>query len=488
MSNVISRSAVRQAEISGSAVTEVIVLWGQDVLHVAYVLPPKGFVVGEFQEGQGACDFLMPKEVLGASQLPLVVPGARTSSIVIPPHATGHVELVGEAPMTLQAAQRRATPWAGMTGGFQLALPAHGKACLRLGDFTFLLSAVSASKPCKKGFAAAAEPAVLGFFGLSLAAAASFMAAMAYIAPPQNGLYDEVLAADQVYLIQQYLRASAERESEVQPPEQVANVDPNNQEGSSGTRAKGEEGKLGTPNSQAKTARYAIQGPSDNPDTHVSRQQLLREASTGGMIGLLNTVAVSNPNAPTAPWGRDEALGTDEFSARGNLWGDEIGQPYGANGLGLSGTGQGGGGLGDGIGLASIGTIGHGAGTGTGQGFGVGHGSHKVRAPLICGCGDANVSGRLPPEVIQRIIRQNYGRFRSCYEQGLSRNPNLEGRVQVRFVVGRDGSVANVQRGDSDLPDSGVVGCVVSAYYGLSFPRPEGGIVTVVYPIMFQPS
>ncbi len=101
--------------------------------------------------------------------------------------------------------------------------------------------------------------------------------------------------------------------------------------------------------------------------------------------------------------------------------------------------------------------------------------------------GNTIVSGRLPPEVIQRIVRQNYGRFRMCYEQGLSKNPNLEGRVQVRFVIGRDGTVTNSQNGGSDLPDSAVVGCVVSAYYGLSFPQPEGGIVTVAYPIMFQP-
>jgi hypothetical protein len=31
------------------------------------------------------------------------------------------------------------------------------------------------------------------------------------------------------------------------------------------------------------------------------------------------------------------------------------------------------------------------------------------------------------------------------------------------------------------------VQCVIRAYYGLSFPQPEGGIVTVVYPIMFSP-
>ena len=95
------------------------------------------------------------------------------------------------------------------------------------------------------------------------------------------------------------------------------------------------------------------------------------------------------------------------------------------------------------------------------------------------------VSGRLPPEVIQRIVRQNFGRFRLCYENGMRGNPSLAGRVAVRFVIGRDGAVSNVGNGGSDLPDAAVVSCVVRAFYGLSFPQPDGGIVTVTYPIVF---
>ena len=84
-------------------------------------------------------------------------------------------------------------------------------------------------------------------------------------------------------------------------------------------------------------------------------------------------------------------------------------------------------------------------------------------------------------------MRQNFGRFRLCYENGLRNNPNLQGRVGVRFVIGRDGAVSNVGNGGSDMPDGSVVSCVVRAFYGLSFPQPEGGIVTVVYPIIFNP-
>jgi hypothetical protein len=101
--------------------------------------------------------------------------------------------------------------------------------------------------------------------------------------------------------------------------------------------------------------------------------------------------------------------------------------------------------------------------------------------------GAVTVSGRLPPEVIQRIVRQNFGRFRLCYENGLRNNPNLMGRVAVRFVIGRDGAVSNVTNGGSDVPDGGVVNCVVRQFHNLTFPQPEGGIVTVVYPIMMSP-
>jgi hypothetical protein len=172
------------------------------------------------------------------------------------------------------------------------------------------------------------------------------------------------------------------------------------------------------------------------------------------------------------------------------MWGDEIGNAFGAAGLGLTGIGEGSGGNALGVGMGDIGTLGRGRGYGDKQGFGSSSGAlggtHVVRAPQARP-GVTHVSGHLPPEVVQRIVRQNFGRFRMCYQQALGRNPNLAGRVAARFVIGRDGSVSNVSNGGSDLPDSAVVGCVLSGFYGLSFPEPQAGIVTVVYPIAFSP-
>ncbi len=50
------------------------------------------------------------------------------------------------------------------------------------------------------------------------------------------------------------------------------------------------------------------------------------------------------------------ADGIADRAARGEMWGDEIGDSFGAGGLGLTGVGEGGGGRGEGIGLGSIGT------------------------------------------------------------------------------------------------------------------------------------
>jgi hypothetical protein len=195
-----------------------------------------------------------------------------------------------------------------------------------------------------------------------------------------------------------------------------------------------------------------------------------------------------DPNAPSAPWGREDSTGSDPSSAVGNMWGSEIGDSFGAGGLGLSGTGEGGGGRGEGIGAASA--TGHGAGTGTGAGFGSGHGrvstSHAVRAPVMRQ-GATMVTGRVPPEVIQRIVRQSFGRFRGCYEQGLRFDATLQGRVSVRFLIDRSGTASMARDGGSDLPSPTVVACVVDAFNGLAFPQPEGGTVTVVYPIVFAP-
>ncbi len=71
----------------------------------------------------------------------------------------------------------------------------------------------------------------------------------------------------------------------------------------------------------------------------------------------------------------------DDTDALGRMWGDEIGESFGAGGLGLSGIGEGGGGRGEGIGMGTIGTLGNGGGTGEAASSVVSVGSLASLAP-----------------------------------------------------------------------------------------------------------
>jgi hypothetical protein len=279
-------------------------------------------------------------------------------------------------------------------------------------------------------------------------------------------------------MMQQYLHASAERERQEQPQQ----AEPGGGEkGEPAQRNQGPEGKAGNPS--AKTAgRMAIKGTT--AERVVSRAEMLTEAKEFGTIGILNTLNASA--SPSSPWGADLATGPDASNAWGDMFSAEIGEGHGTGGLGVSGLERGGGGKGLGVGIDKIGTcMGTNCG-GMGNSLGRLNGTYKPHGVSIRPDGVTKVSGRLPPDIIQRIVRQNFGRFRNCYEGGLRSNPNLEGRVVARFVIGSDGAVSNVSAG-GDLPDATVKSCVASAFYGLSFPKPEGGIVTVSYPIMLTP-
>ncbi len=296
-------------------------------------------------------------------------------------------------------------------------------------------------------------------------------------------------------------------------------IDVDRKEGGTGTRAKGEEGSMGAPTPQGQV-RYAVRGPADNapmrglpaaPAAAAAPVELAPEKPMGG--NAMPAVETAKPSPVPSDGERLAKDDTQEFGMIGILDGKAVPgaaataaasatapppdgaksvtalDAIGAAGLGLRGAGAGGGGRwGDKISesLGNIGTIGHGDSAGEGFGNGQRNLKQSMHAPTLQ-AGALRVAGRLPAEVIQRIVRQNFGRFRLCYENGLAHTPELRGALTVGFIVGRDGSVINASNESSTLPDAGVIRCVVSAFQGLSFPQPEGGNVTVSYPISFAP-
>jgi hypothetical protein len=95
--------------------------------------------------------------------------------------------------------------------------------------------------------------------------------------------------------------------------------------------------------------------------------------------------------------------------------------------------------------------------------------------------------GSLPPATIQSVVRGQYASFQTCYQHGLRRNPALRGRVQARFTIRESGAVSEVGNAGSNVSDTELVNCILQLFLTLRFPPPEGGRVTVVYPIMLEP-
>ncbi|MCU0680775.1 MAG: AgmX/PglI C-terminal domain-containing protein [Polyangiaceae bacterium] len=335
-----------------------------------------------------------------------------------------------------------------------------------------------------------------GLVALSALVHVVMLGSMAYFRPSLSGVDDEEARNEALYRMQAMLRASAEAEA----PKDVTSGDAGDgHEGQPGARAKGPEGLAGTSKAAPSNNRLSVRGPESNPSPRLpTREQQVAEARDFGTIGLLRDAARSD--TWVALWTDPDAAGREAQTKYGHLYGPEAGDAFGFNGLGLRGTGAGGDGVNESIGLRNIGTTFGGLSEGHCQGPPCGDGkggsgfsrglpgnTHVTRPPKITPVGATVLGGRLAPETVQRIVRQNFGRFRNCYENGLKLNPSLTGRVAVRFVISRDGSVASVSNGGSDLPDAGVVSCVVRSFGSLSFPEPEGGVVTVVYPLTLTP-
>ncbi len=492
---------------SDTEVVAIRVLWGREPLHVFHWDPGRPFHIGEPSSRirsisrSERCDFVVPSKSLGARRAPLVAGDSDSPQAVLLAGTKGTLAFPDEPSMSFDAAIRsnRAHPSGQFEGAYLLPLSLDTVVRTELGALVFEVSLVRAAKPFP-ALGYLAKPmsySTLLWIVASLMFHVGLLSATAAFTPPLSALRSEELSEHQRYRLRSYFAANAQRE---QQAINDARDDPKAlTHGGTGRRSHGEEGVMGRPTSVRTERSYAVKGPRDEPAPQASRVAALNDAAAFGMIGLLSSSAGTDPEAPAAPWSEPSARGNDPLSANGNLWGNRKGDSYGIGGLGLSGIGEGGGGRGRGYGLGTIGTIGRGSGTGRGQEFGAGHHS---RGPRVRMCGYRIVhhpdgreekvgcsynGNRLPPQIIQRIVRQNYGAFRSCYQQGLARKPDLQGRVVVRFVIGRDGLVSNVGHAD-ELGDPAVANCITRSFYGLTFPQPEGGIVFVTYPIMLFPA
>ena len=95
-------------------------------------------------------------------------------------------------------------------------------------------------------------------------------------------------------------------------------------------------------------------------------------------------------------------------------------------------------------------------------------------------------AGSIDIEEVQQVIRANMGRIKVCYREGLRENPDLRGEVKVLFTIGLDGRVVSMSIASSTLNNRNVENCILLRFSRMQFPRPQGGPVTIKYPLIFQ--
>ena len=241
---------------------------------------------------------------------------------------------------------------------------------------------------------------------------------------------------------------------------------------SEGAKAKKKEGTVGKRDAKQKVAK--------GNKVPMSKRKLDQQiAANAGVMG-----AFTDDAALAAMMG-SSALAADMTGGVGGVMGAK-GVQFGSGGLGSRGGALGGGGSADGFG--GLGTKGRGSGK---DGYGVGGGEfQKTKKTGALGkiSGNPIVLGNLDKSLIDQVIRRHLNQIRYCYSRELTRTPDLQGKVTVKFVIDRNGQVSSAKVKTSSLGSKTVESCITGRFMRFTFPKPKGnGIVIVSYPFLFAP-
>ncbi|HJX52710.1 MAG TPA: AgmX/PglI C-terminal domain-containing protein [Polyangia bacterium] len=135
--------------------------------------------------------------------------------------------------------------------------------------------------------------------------------------------------------------------------------------------------------------------------------------------------------------------------------------------------------------VADIGSL-RGAGTIAGGNTGAGATEKKVSGVVRSEA--PAVDGELDPALVSKEVRARIGAVKACYERALKRNPNLSGKIKVRWTITAAGTVSGVDIADDSMGDSEVSSCIKQLVARWRFPAPAGGSVEVEFPFVFTAS
>ncbi|WP_437276303.1 AgmX/PglI C-terminal domain-containing protein [Sorangium sp. So ce375] len=105
--------------------------------------------------------------------------------------------------------------------------------------------------------------------------------------------------------------------------------------------------------------------------------------------------------------------------------------------------------------------------------------------------GSATATGTLGGSISEMQVRdvvEKHGElFDECYKIGVKGSPKFTGKVTVKATIGPSGNVNKADVVKSTAKNQQVDRCVADTFEKMQFPRPQGGMTTVItFPIEFS--
>jgi hypothetical protein len=102
--------------------------------------------------------------------------------------------------------------------------------------------------------------------------------------------------------------------------------------------------------------------------------------------------------------------------------------------------------------------------------------------------GHAGSSGRIDALVVRQKIHKDLPKINRCYESALRFEPELAGKVSVRFAVVRKGYVRGLRVVENTTGNDRVERCVARVVSAIRFPsRRTGKSLSFTFPFVFAP-
>ncbi|MFT3914491.1 MAG: AgmX/PglI C-terminal domain-containing protein [Anaeromyxobacteraceae bacterium] len=174
----------------------------------------------------------------------------------------------------------------------------------------------------------------------------------------------------------------------------------------------------------------------------------------------------------------------DVFGSGGGI-GDVATALSGAGGVAVAtdpgaGGGRKGGGQG---GAASIGDLATSGGGNVGLGT-----KSEVRVSGSVATEAAEIdSSEIDQGKLNGFVRARMGLVKACYENALKRNPNLKGKLTIRFTILETGGLADIVTALNTIGSSDVASCIIGTMRTWRTQFRPSGPVTVEYPFVFSP-